>query len=142
MLWPERNRFLVDLNLAPMRINQDAPPWLLYLARQRAGRCLAMGNVFAEPRDAPSGRGGVFALVSLGARIDLDRAANRPHAIDLIVDQRTRVEVVLGVVPRLPHSRLSHRAARRLDRWRGAQLRVAHPTDTATEESKKYRRVI
>src|SRR3984957_4704279 len=121
---PKRYRSFEDLDLAPMRIHQNLPPRCLDLARQGTLGQLTAWYVLAQPGGAPRGIG-LPALCRLAARIDIDGSAHGGHAIDLIVDERMGVDVMLGVAPRLPHSRRANRRSRCALRGVGAAHRTS-----------------
>jgi len=56
-----------------------------------------MPNIFSQKFRAPSGVCCILVFDALAARINFNRAIDRGNAVDLIVDQRMGIEVMLRV---------------------------------------------
>ena len=123
-----------------MGVHQHLAPRLLNLARQGAGRRLAVRDVFAQPLVPQDELAGSLRPCRPRCANQYRRAADGGDAIDLIVDERMRCRVSLGIVPRLPQRRRANTG--RCGSLAGSAGRcAAHPTDSAAEEIKKDRRV-
>src|SRR6202042_3827308 len=98
---------LVDLNLAPVRIDPDLSPRILYLARQSADGRVVVREVFPQCVCAPV-RLPLPFRDRLAARFDCDGGTDRGDPVDLIDQQTVGEEVLLRISPGLTDGRLPH----------------------------------